>query len=210
MRNAHLRVGLVVALLALAAMTVGCTPQPVVLDYKVAPVTEHDTVAVNLSGQTLTVSPFADARTTNVVVDKRPLREGDNIGIWIANALQMELSQAGAKVDKLPAGERPATGKHISGRVNQVKSERYGWGPGGFIAAAIGTGYSANIDLTVDLMIDAVQVLSKEYRINKKVNANAAEVILVGGHGDVTKALQISLCELIRTQILPDIANEVK
>ena len=193
------------------SITVGCqmpAPTPVVIDYKIL---QNDSPAADLQGKSISITPFADARTDDTIIGKRVLRDGDDIGIWVANALRLELEHAGARVDTLESGARPAEGDHVSGRVNKVKCVFYGWAPGGVLAAIIGTGYSANMDITLDLIKNGIPVLSKQYSIKKKVNSDAFKVIMVGAGGDdITKTLEIGLREVIRTQIFPDIIDAIE
>jgi len=186
----------------------GCAikPVPIVLDYN--PSTYSSLSIKNLGDKQIIIKPFDDLRTDKFLYAHFVMREQDDAGIYVANAIKIELEKIGAKVDTIEKEDRPTQGFIISGRVNQLKARASGWMLGGIIAALIGTGFSANIDITIEYVKDGISINIKQYHISKKVRSNAAKVILVGPDvsTDVPKSFQITLQELIQKQILSDIS----
>ena len=188
---------------------VGCaTPPPtqVALDYKMV---EKGAGCVDLSGHRICITPFEDARTNKLLYKKHLImREGDDAGIWVANAIRMELEGCGAQVDTLEAGVRPSTGVLVSGRTNVLKATASGWQPGGLLGAAT-AGFYVQIDMNVELSQDGVPLLSKQYNIKKRKHSNPVGVWLLGASPsvDVPPAFQVGMRKLIRDEILPDMES---
>ncbi len=192
----------------------GCkvsSSQPITLGYAIQ---ERETAVADLSGCTIAITPFLDGRTDPYVYKKRlVLAEGQNAGVWLANALKVELEHAGATVVALPKGATPGGGRAISGHVTLIRAQPTGWHLGGILAALIGTGYMPHVSTTVEYYEEGVPVLSKQYDIKKNVPSNAGLVIMVGvppAHTEVPKALAIVLKELIREKIIPELAAAIK
>ncbi|MFH0965040.1 MAG: hypothetical protein V2A58_13655 [Planctomycetota bacterium] len=184
----------------------GCAaskPVQVALDYSPA---RNEPVTASLSSYKLSIEPFTDARTSKYLWSNRMImREGDDAGVWVANAMRAELENAGAAVEALGAGARPSKGTHVSGRVNVLNATQTGWAAG--LLGAATAGLSAHIDLNVEVMTDGIPVLTQQYSIRRKVHSNPVGVWLVGQSvtHEVPPALQKALRELIRSQVLPDI-----
>jgi hypothetical protein len=193
-------------------ITLGCSSQPVVtnlaLDYQPVKKNLSD---IDMSDNAFGISPFSDARDDKVLFsDKRNIlmmREEDNPGIWVANAIRLELERDGAQVTPLGPGSRSRTGNFISGRVNVLEAMPYGMPGFGLISVASGVGYSAHINLNVEVLRDGIPVLSQVYDIKKKVSNEALDTYFYGTTPKKTipKALEIALREMLQTQILPDI-----
>ena len=213
----------------LTTMTMGCVSSKEVihnpeftLEYKLL---EKGKPRFDLGGKVIFIAPFTDMRTDKVVykwegkvprmippfVDRTQVfwrsRKGDDPGIWVANALCLELERVNADIDRLSTDARPASGNFICGRVNILKAAPYGWQAGGLIAAVTGTGYSATININLEIIRDGVGIVSKTYSIKKKLNSDAFDVIMVGSNAAKTipKALELALRELIQTQIMADV-----
>ena len=184
-------------------------PIEMALDY---PFVQDQTLQMNLQGYTVTIVPFVDMRTDKTVYPNIVMREGDDSGIWVANALKVELEHLGCKVDTLSAGDRPVSGSYVTGRVNVMKATSTGWQGGGLFSALSGAGASAHIDVNVDFVREGITIFVKQYEIKKRVVGNTFAAVMVGPDtaNDVKKAFQIALRELVRTKIIPDIDSAFK
>jgi hypothetical protein len=200
-------------LLVTAALTCGCATQtvPVALQYQLA---ANEEVKTPLSGVTIGIAPFQDSRTDPYLYGRQlVLAEGQNAGFWVSNALKAELEHAGATVTALPPDTPPNTGRQLVGQVAVLRARGTGWAPGGIIAAIIGTGYAPQITLSVRLLEEGVPLLARQYDLQKNVPSDAFAVLMVGRPGpgrDVPVAFSIVLKNLIREQILPDIAKAIR
>ncbi len=191
----------------------GCTvPEvPVSLSYSLA---DNEKVAVSLAGVQFGLVPFRDTRTDKYIYGKHlVLAEGQDAGVWVANALKLEMEHAGAEVVALPAATSPSSGRQVGGQVAVLKSEGTGWAPGGILGAIVGTGYQPQIVLSVQLTDEGVPLLSRQFDLKRNVPSNPAAVWLFGRPppvDDVPPAFAVVLKELIREQILPEIAKCVR
>lgn len=201
-------------LLSLVAMTAvsGCAaagrPTTVALRYEVA---QNEKGKTQLPGEPIGLVPFQDARSDPYLYRQSlRLAEGQDAGVWLANAMKLELEKAGGTVEALPADAPVTSGRIISGRVCFLKAEPTGWHLGGILAALIGTGYMPHITVSVQLSEEGIPVLTRDYDIKKNVPSDAAGVILWGfppAERDVPVAFGVVLKNLIREQILPDLAQ---
>lgn len=198
-------------------MTFGCASTPIVtrlaLDYEVL---EKNRPDIDMSDYTFGISPFTDARDDkNLFVEKRSImmmREDDNPGIWVANAIRLELERSNAQVTPLEAGTRSRTGDFISGRVNVLEAKPYGLANFGLLSVAAGTGYSSHININIDVLRDGISVFSKAYDIKKKVGSGALDTYFYGATPKKTipKAFEVALREMIQTQVLRDIDQALR
>jgi len=200
------------ATLVLVGLLAGCAmpPKEVVLDYALAP---SEQPVASMQGLGITISPFADARTnTHLYRRMLVMREQDSAGIWVANALRMELERAGARIDAVEEGVLPRQGHHLSGRVNIVEASPVGWQPGGLLGVLTGSGYVAHINLLVQFFENGVPLLSKQYNCKRRYRTDAAKTILVGQDPsqDVPRALQEALRGLVVHELLPDVVAAAK
>ncbi len=141
------------------------------------------------------------------------LAQGENPGAWIANALELELEHAGARVQLLPAGTSTATGLGLTGEVALLTAEPTGSNMlPGLLSVATGMGYEPHIRMNLQLHEDGVLKLNRQYDIQENVPSDALHVWLVGrrphAFRDVPAAFGTALKKLIREQVLPDLAHE--
>jgi len=188
----------------------GCStakPQPVSLTYTVA---QNEKTATSAADLQMAIIPFKDARTDPFLYRKSlKLASGQDAGVWMANAIRVEVERAGGSVEALPADTPPTTGRVVTGRINLLKAEATGWHLGGILAALIGTGYKPHISASIVVYDQGVPVLSKQYDIKRNVPSNAGHVIMWGfppAHRDVPVAFGKVLKKLIREQVVPDLA----
>jgi len=171
-------------------------------------------VSTNLSDITIGVVPFQDGRTDPYLYRRSlVLAEGQNAGVWVANALKLELEHAGATVQALPFGAPPSSGKQVTGQVALLKAEATGWHLGGIFAVLIGTGYKPHIALTVQVYEDGVPIHSRQYDIKKNVPSDPGRVLIWGfppAQRDVPVAFGVVLKKLIREQIMPDLVTVLR
>lgn len=188
----------------------GCeTPQPIpiALDYSVRPA---DQPAADLHGLRLTLAPFADSRTNRFLFHQwLVMREGDDAGVWVANAIKNELEYAGASVEPVERGVRPLQGVHMDGQLNVLTSEQHGWTMGGVLGMAT-AGITAKLDLTVEVLEDGVPSYTKQYAGSTKYKSEAGVFFGQQPQLDVPRALPEALRELVRTKIIPDLAEAMK
>lgn len=210
----RMRIALGVGLaLIVPALTCGCeTPVvPVSLSYQVA---DNEKVTASLSGWRVTLTPFQDVRTDKFIYGKHlVLAEGQDAGVWVANALKLELEHAGAEVEPLAAGETPASGCHLTGQVAVLQSEGTGWAPGGLLSILVGTGYQPQIVLSVQLTEEGIPLLSRQFDLKRNVPSSPAALMLRGRPWpaeDVPPAFAVVLKELIQKQITPEITKCVQ
>jgi hypothetical protein len=187
------------------SLFVGCAtpkPIPVTLDYSSA---VGDPASVNLAGSRVTVSPFDDVRQSKFLVGMIVMREGDDAGTWVANALRLELERVGAQVETVSAGSRPATGTLLTGRVNDLHAVQTGWSPGGLLGAMT-AGYTLKYNMTVEVMKEGIPVQTKQYNYSKNLKGDAFKNFMGGAQpiSEIPPRFQIGLRELIRTQVIPD------
>lgn len=192
----------------------GCAAPPaqkVALQYALA---ERENVPTRLSGLNIGIVPFQDGRTDPYLYRKElVLAEGQDAGVWIANAMKLELEHAGATVEALPAGTPPTSGRHLTGQVGLMKAQATGWGLGGILAALIGTGYEPHITVSMQLHEEGVPVLSRQYDLQQNVPSDPGFVLMFArppAVRDVPPAFGVVLKKLIREQMIPDLAKAIR
>lgn len=206
------RVGTLMLAVVAAVMFTGCAttppkPIPVTLDYRSD---VGQPTAANFSGQRISIAPLDDARQNKLLFGNIAMREEDDAGTWVANAIRLELEKAGAQVDALNPGSRPATGIFISGRVNDLQAVQTGWSPGGLLGA-LTAGYTMKYNMTVEVVREGIPVQTKQYNYSKNLKGDAFANFMGGAQPiqEIPPRFQDGLRELIRSQILPDIAAAI-
>jgi hypothetical protein len=207
------KVGTLMLAVVATGMFTGCAttppkPIPVTLDYRSD---VGQPTAANFSGQRISIAPLDDARQNKLLVGNIAMREEDDAGTWVANAIRLELEKAGAQVDALNHGSRPATGIFISGRVNDLQAVQTGWSPGGLVFGVVfRSGYTLKYNMTIEVVKEGIPVQTKQYNVAKHLDNSLLRSI--GGAApvsDIPPHFQDGLRELIRSQILPDISTAI-
>lgn len=203
-----LNFGLFLILVTILGLVQGCATQPVrvALDYDVH--TKGSPTCV-LSGKAFTIEPFDDARTNKLISRNMMMREEDDAGLWIANAIRLELEQAGAQPLAVQKGVRPSAGYHLSGKVNIIESHTTGWQPGGLLGVLTESGANAHMNVTTVLLKDGIEYQTHTYDSSAKIKNSAARNIFIGGT-DIPGALEAALQKMIRNQLIPDLQNDLK
>jgi len=211
MSRAFVRSTLAILAIVLSSGCASGPPTPVSLHYALA---ERENVSTDLSGVTIAIVPFQDSRTDPYLYRRSlVLAEGQDAGVWIANALKLELEHVGATVEALPPRAPPSRGKQLTGQVALLKAHATGWHLGGILAALIGTGYKPHIVLTVQLYEEGIPTYSRQYDLKKNVPSDPGHVLMFGfppAQRDVPVAFGVVLKRLIREQIMPDLVRTLR
>lgn len=204
----------VAGLILAVSVAGGCAAppaKPIALHYVLA---ERENVSTRFSGTTIAIVPFADGRTDPYLYRRElVLAEGQDAGVWVANALKLELEHNGATVEALPAGTPPANGTHLTGQVGLLKAEATGWGLGGVLAALIGTGYAPHVTISMQVYEEGVPILSRQYDLQQNVPSDPGFVLMFArppAERDVPPAFGVVLKKLIREKMLPDLETAIR
>ncbi len=192
--------------LVFLSFSLGCGVSRVPLDYDVS---DSGPAANLFQGREFTIEPFEDLRQSPMIGDRMVLREGDDAGFWVANAIRLELERFGAKPKTVAGGARPATGYHVMGSVNIIESEKTGWQLGGLLSLLTGSGAEAHINLSTTLLKDGRVLRSHTYDSFEEIENSTGRKLFIGGT-DIPGALQAALKSVLRKQLIPDLRKDVR
>jgi hypothetical protein len=212
-RGGFLRAALSVATLFSSVMVVlsGCSKidTEYVRFYYFAP--KPETIPVNRSAIPIGIVPFQDCRTDGLLYRyywfTYELENGEDPGIWVANALRLEFQLRGVPVYALPKDHTPTSGRVVTGQINGLVSQGVTWWitP---IPPVYSTEYRPAISFSVSYYEDGVPILSRQYSIkNSESHMYAGDA-----HPDPFIAISFAnaLAKLLREQVLPDLEQAMR
>jgi hypothetical protein len=199
------------SIFALLPIAPGCAeqqPPPVFLQYEAL---EREKLTNSLSGSTIGIVPLRDQRTDPCVLrffnEPSFLADSEDPGIWVANAIRLELEREGATVIAFPAGTAPTSGLVLTGQVNILAGSGTMWITPIPIVPSLEE-YRPQINAMITVFDEGIPVFSRLYNIKtKEVYAPAlqGQISDYGAH-----ALGQALRKLVCGQVLPDLEQVLR